>query len=353
VSDRCSKDVTPLPPKEEKRLRWGILGGARIARICVIPALNRSRNGEIRGLGCRSEERGQTIARQHGIPLACCRYEEILEDPEIDAVYIPLPNHLHKEWTLRALQAGKHVLCEKPMAVNGEDAHCMARAARERGMVLMEALMYRFHPRSRRIKELVDQGAIGEPRLVRAAFCFHHPDPADARFRPEMGGGALLDVGTYGVSLARWILSAEPESVQACAVYGPTGVDVTFIGLLRFPGGCLATVEASFMTALQQTFSIIGSRGAIDLPHDAFIPWEKEAIFHLRGTEEEEGKLEIIPGMDQYRLMVEHFSDCVLKEKAPDFPAEESVANMRVLDALARAARERRAVDLKPIIGIE
>jgi xylose dehydrogenase (NAD/NADP) len=352
VSDKCSKDISPLLPKEGKRIRWGILGGARIARLCVIPALNRSRNGEIGRLGCRSEERGQTLARQHGIPLTCCRYEEVIEDPHIDAIYVPLPNHLHKEWTLRAIQAGKHVLCEKPMAVNAEDARCMAQAAKDRGVYLMEALMYRFHPRSRRIKELIDQGAIGEPKLIRVAFCFLHPDPSDARFQRELGGGALLDVGTYGVSLARWILSAEPESVQACAEYGPTGVDVTIIGLLRFPGGCLATVEASFMSALQQTFSIIGSGGAIDLPHDAFIPWEKEAIFHLRGTEEEKGKLETVPGADQYRLMVEHFSDRVLTGKALDFPPEESVANMRVLDALACSARERRAVDLEPYKGL-
>jgi xylose dehydrogenase (NAD/NADP) len=352
VSDEYSKDIPPPAPKEEKRIRWGILGGARIARICVIPALNRSRNGEIRKLGCRSEERGQTLAREHGIPLACCRYEEVIEDPHIDAVYIPLPNHLHKEWTLRAIQAGKHVLCEKPMAVNAEEARSMVQAAKDCGVYLMEAFMYRFHPRSRRIKEWVDRGTIGEPRLIRTAFCFLHPDPSDTRFQSEMGGGALLDVGTYGVSLTRWILSAEPDSVQACAQYGPTGVDVTFIGLLRFSGGCLATVEASFMSALQQTFSIIGSRGAIDLPHDAFIPWEKEAIFRLRGAEEEEGKLEIVPGVDQYRLMVEHFSECILKGKSLDFPPEESVANMRVLDALAQSARERRVVDLQPTIGI-
>jgi xylose dehydrogenase (NAD/NADP) len=347
VSDGCSKGFPPSPPKEERRLRWGILGGARIARVCVIPALNQSRNGEIRRLGCRSEERGQTLAQQHGIPLLCCRYEEVIEDPQLDAVYIPLPNHMHKEWTLRAIQAGKHVLCEKPMAINAAEARCMVQAAKAQGVCLMEALMYRFHPRSRRIKDLVKCGAIGEARLIRTSFCFSHPDPSDARFRPEMGGGALLDVGTYGVSLARWILNEEPESVQACAEYGPTGVDVTFIGLLRFPGGCLASVEASFMSALQQTFGIIGSRGAIELPHNAFIPWEKDAIFYMRGAEEEEGRLEILPGVDQYRLMVEHFSDCVLNGKALDFPPEESLANMRVLDALAQSARERRAVDLE------
>jgi len=310
----------------------------------VIPALNRSRNGELRGLACRSEERVQSLAREHEIPLACGSYEELLGDPRIEAVYIPLPNHLHSEWTLRAIRAGKHVLCEKPLALNANEAQVMVQAARDKGVFLMEAFMFRFHPRSRRIKALVDQGAIGDPRLIRTAFCFRHPDPTDARFRPEMGGGALLDVGCYGVSLARWIFGAEPEMVQAWAEYGGSGVDLTMVGLLRFSGGRLAVVEASFTSALQQTFSIMGTEGAIELPHDAFIPWEKDALFRLRGVDEEEGKVEVIPGVDQYQLMVEHFADAALGSGSLDFPPEESVNNMRVLDALAQAARESRPV---------
>jgi xylose dehydrogenase (NAD/NADP) len=327
-----------------RRLRWGVLGSARVARRCVIPALNRARNGELRGLACRSEERVQSLAREHEIPVACASYEELLEDPQVEAVYIPLPNHLHLEWTLRAIRAGKHVLCEKPLALNAGEARAMVQAARDRGVVLMEAFMYRFHPRTRRIKALVDQGAIGDPRVIRTAFCFRHPNPADTRFRPEMGGGALLDVGCYGVSLARWILGAEPEMVQAMAEYGGSGVDLTTVGLLRFPGGRLAIVESSFTSALQQTFSIMGTRGAIELPHDAFIPWEKDALFRLRGVNEEEGGVEVIPGADEYQLMVEHFADAVLGDAGLDFAPEESVSNMRVLDALARAAREGNRV---------
>ena len=312
----------------------------------MIPALNRSKNGEISGLGCRSEERGQSLAREHGIPRTCCRYEEILADPDIEAVYIALPNHLHREWTLRAIEAGKHVLCEKPLALNAAEAQEMVRGARSKGLHLMEAFMYRFHPRSCRIKALVQEGATGDPRLIRAAFCFRHPDPADIRFRPEMGGGALLDVGCYGVSLARWILDAEPDLVQAVSEIGPSGVDLTTVGVLRFPMGRIGVVEASFTSALQQTFSILGTEGAIELPHDAFIPWENDARFWLRKFDAEEGKMEVVPGVDEYRLMVEHFAEAVLEGKPLDFPAEESIANMRVLDALARAAREGRAVSL-------
>ena len=327
------------PSRKIRRLQWGVLGSARIARRCVIPALHRSRNGELRGLACRSEERVQSLAQEHEIPLACGSYEDLLGDPRIEAVYIPLPNHLHSEWTLRTIAAGKHVLCEKPLALNANEAQVMAQAARDKGVSLMEAFMYRFHPRSRRIKALVDQGAIGDPRLIRAAFCFRHPDPTDARFRLEMGGGALLDVGCYGVSLARWIFGAEPEMVQAWAEYGVSGVDLTTVGLLCFSGGRLAVVEASFQSALQQTFSIVGTEGAIELPHDAFIPWEKDALFRLRGVDEEEGKVEVIPGVDEYQLMVEHFADAVLGNGSLDFPPEESVNNMHVLDALAQAAR--------------
>lgn len=337
---------SPLIPRETHRLRWGILGGARIARRCVIPALNRSRNGQIQSLGCRSEERGKALGKEHGIPLTCCLYDEVIANPDVDAVYIPLPNHLHKEWVIRAIQAGKHVLCEKPLSVNAQEAHLMVQAAREKGVLLMEAIMYRFHPRSRRVKELVDLGAIGEPRLVRVAFCFRHPDPGDMRFRPEMGGGALLDVGCYGVSLALWIFNHEPDSVQAFSEYGTTGVDLTTVGLLRFPGGGMAIVEASFQSALQQTFSIVGTGGAIELPHDAFIPWEKDVQFRIRGINDETGKWETIPGVDEYCLMVEHFADAALGKGALDLPPEHSVANMRVLDALARAAREGRTVHL-------
>ena len=329
-------------PRETRRLHWGVLGSARIALRCVIPALQKARNGELKGMACRMEERARAVARDYEIPLACAGYEELLADPQIEAVYIPLPNHLHCEWTLRAINAGKHVLCEKPLAANASEAGRMARAARERGVLLMEAFMYRFHPRTRRIKDLVEQGAIGDPRLIRTAFCFRHSDPADARLRPEMGGGALLDVGCYGVSLARWIFGAEPEMVQACSEYGDSGVDLTTVGLLRFSGGRLAVVEASFQSALQQTFSIVGTEGAIELPHDAFIPWEKDAVFRLRGVDDEEGKVEVLPGTDEYQLMVEHFADAVLGNGDLDFPPEESVNNMRVLDALARAARESR-----------
>ncbi len=328
-------------------IQWGILGNATIARKCVIGAIQKSRNGCVRALASRSPEKARDVARQHGIPNLYGSYQALLDDPAVTAVYLPLPNHLHWPWTQKALAAGKHVLCEKPIACNAQEAESMAAAARKADRLLMEAFMYRFHPRSRRIKQMVVQDEIGRPRLIRAAFSY--PMAAkllqsgdNARLRPEMGGGALLDVGCYGVSVARWLMNAEPVSVQAQASFHPSGVDWHLIGSLYFGPRRMAVVEASFIAALQQTYSVVGDRGAIELPHDAFIPWEKDAVFVLRGLDDETGTRQTIAGVDEYQLMVEHFADAVLDLSPLAYSPEESIANMRVLDALSRAARSGR-----------
>lgn len=329
------------------KVQWGILGNATIARKCVIGAIAKSRNGSLRALASRSPDTARDVAKRHGIPELYGSYQSLLDDSAVTAVYLPLPNHLHRPWTEKALAAGKHVLCEKPLACNAEEAEAMAGAARRADRLLMEAFMYRFHPRSRRIKQIVEQGEIGAARLVRAAFGYHMgadvlQSGVNARLQPEMGGGALLDVGCYGVSVARWLMNAEPMRVQAQASCHPSGVDWHLVGSLYFGPRRLAVVEASFITALQQTYSVVGDRGAIDLPHDAFIPWQKDAGFVLRGRDEETGTRHPVAGADQYQLMVEHFADAVLGRSALAYPPEESVANMQVLDALSRAARSGR-----------
>lgn len=324
---------------------WGILGNATIARICVIPAIARSANGKLRALASRNPGAARETAATNGIERLYDRYEDVLEDPRVDAVYIPLPNHLHRPWTINALAAGKSVLCEKPLACNADEAAEMAAAAAKNRSLLMEAFMYRYHPRSRRIRQMVTEGALGELRSVRTAFCYSmKPEVLEAgenpRLRPEMGGGALLDVGCYGVSVARWLFGAEPETVQAQAVYHPRrNVDVHLAAVMRFPGRGLATLEASFITALQQTYAVIGSTGAIELPHNAFIPWDAEAGFIQRGRDDEVGRQRTVAGVDQYRLMVEDFAAAVIGRQPPAFGIEDSVANLRVLDALAQAAR--------------
>lgn len=332
-------------------VKWGILGNAEIARVCVIPAMQKSRNGKVHALASRSPERARQVAAENNIARVYGDYDDLLSDPEVDAVYIPLPNHLHHPWTLRALRAGKHVLCEKPLACDAREAQEMVSVAADAGLLLMEGIMYRFHPRSQRIKEIAANGSIGTVRLVRSAFCY----PMDkellesgqnARLKPDMGGGALLDVGCYSVSVARWFLDAEPTQLQAQAVYHPAGVDVHFVGSLRFSGNGFATLEASFISALQQTYTIIGADGAIELPHDAFIPWEKDAIFTVRHKDQEVGEQHVTSGADEYELMVEHFADAVLGKATLALTPEESVRNMRVLDALAEAAKTGKTIRL-------
>lgn len=333
------------------KLKWGVLGNATIARLCVIPAIQKSRNGIVHILGSRSPQKAAETAAKHHIRQVRNDYASVIRDPEVEAVYIPLPNHLHCEWTLKALGAGKHVLCEKPLACNAQEAQTMADAAKSAGRLLMEAFMYRFHPRSREIRQLVMEGRIGTVRLVRTAFCFRMSDkdcqnPHNARLDPNMGGGALLDLGCYGVSVARWLYGHEPLQVQCQACYHPNGVDLHSIGMLRFPGDRLSTVEASFLAGLQQTFTVVGERGVVELPHNAFIPWEKDAAYTLRENDAETGTRTILPGADEYQLMVEHFVDAVREDSAPACSPSDSISNMRVLDALASAAKTGKTVNV-------
>lgn len=334
-----------------EKLNWGVLGNATIARVCVIPAIQKSRNGIVSALASRSPQQADAVVAKNHIARLYGDYHALIEDQAIEAIYIPLPNHLHHEWTLKALAADKHVLCEKPLACSTRQAEEMAAAAQHAGRLLMEGFMYRYHPRSRQICKLVRSGRIGTPRLVRSAFCYHmaakdYENPHNARLKPEMGGGALLDVGCYGVSVARWLMNAEPVQVQCQAVYHPGGVDLHAAGILKFEGGRLATVEASMISGLQQTYTVVGENGVIELPHDAFIPWEKDAHYTLRENDAESADPTVVDGADEYQLMVEHFGDAARGETSLEYSIADSIANMRVLDALAEAARSGSRVAL-------
>lgn len=330
------------------KTNWGIIGNATIARKCVIPAIFRSSNGRVHALASRNLKKAKTLAEKYNITRLYSKYESVIEDKQVDIVYIPLPNHLHKDWTIKALEAGKHVLCEKPLACNSDEAVEMAEVASKKGLHLMEALMYRFHPRSKIIHQMVCSGQIGAPRIVRTSFCFHIEENilkknANSRLK-KRGGGALLDVGCYGVSVARWMMGENPERVQATAHFNSQGVDMHTAGVLHFRKSGLATVEASFISSLQQTFTIVGEDGSIELPHNAFIPWEKDATYVYRTRHEEIGRQEVIPGADEYQLMVEHFSDVLIHGSLPLVRIHDSIENMRVLDALAESARSGKMV---------
>lgn len=330
-------------------IRWGVLGTAQIAKACVIPAIVKSVNGKLQAIASRELHRAEALVGKFNQGFAYQGYEQLLDDPLVDAVYIPLPNHLHKEWTLKALSAGKHVLVEKPFAMDASEAESMAAASRDYQRVLMEAFMYRFHPRSTQIKGVVADGALGSIRFIHSAFTFHvDRDGSNERlFSAEMGGGSLWDVGCYGVSLSRWLVGDEPEIVSAQATYGETGVDTSFIGTLRFANGALAVIESSFQAALQQTYSIIGEKGAIELPHDAFIPWEKDAVFTFRKSTAETGQVVSIKGADQYQLMVEHFANAAMGITPLAYPIEDSVRQMQVMDALKSSAEIEKPIRLR------
>jgi xylose dehydrogenase (NAD/NADP) len=288
---------------------WGSLGAARIAGGAVLPAIAASSNGRVIAIASRDPERAKQMAGGFDGARAAASYDELLADPEIDAVYIPLANSDHKPWTIRALEAGKHVLCEKPLAMDAAEAEEMAAAAQRSGKHLMEAAMYRFHPRTRAFVE-----SIADPIYVQASFGFTLKNETDYRFKSAMGGGALLDVGFYVVSIARWILG-EPSDVLARSTLRD-GTDMTTSALLRFPGGETAALWASFESAEDQQLTVVTRQGAHRLGRP--FNWPDE--------------------VDQYQLMVESFADSVLHERPVAIPLSESIANMRVLDRIRAAA---------------
>ncbi len=319
-------------------IRWGVLGVASIALRAVIPAIQRARNGRLVAVASRTPDRADETARRLGVR-AHGSYEALLGDPEVDAVYIPLPNSLHRAWTLRAAAAGKHVLCEKPLALSAGECREMIAGCRARGVRLMEAFMYRFHPRTARVAQLVAEGTLGEARLVRAAFTFAVREPRrNIRFRPDLGGGALYDVGCYAVNVSRMLLG-EPAEAFAWGEVGESGVDEVAAGLLRFDDRRTAVVDAGLRLARREEVEVVGTEGRLLVPN-AFLPGTADAEIHLfRGPER---TVETIPGTEQYQRMVEAFGDAVRSGAPVAFPPEDAVGNLAAIGALLRAMRTGR-----------
>jgi len=314
-------------------LRWGILGAAHIAARRILPAVVGSPRHSVVGVASRDPSRAREFARRFGIRRVYEGYEALLADPEIDAVYNPLPNALHREWTERAAQAGKHILCEKPLAVNAADAAAMVATCAARGVVLQEAFMYRHHPQIVRLRTLLRQGAIGAPWLVRSWFSFT-TGAGNIRLDPALGGGGLLDVGCYAINISRLVLG-EPVSAISDAVY-ENGVDVRLSGMLTFPEGRAALIDCGLRAPLRQGCEVVGGDGTITLARP-FQPEEDPATLLLttrRGTTAVE-----IPGTNQYTLMMDDFAAAVLDGAPLAFPPSDATANMRALDAVAHAAR--------------
>jgi D-xylose 1-dehydrogenase (NADP+, D-xylono-1,5-lactone-forming) len=322
-------------------LRLGILSTARI-NAAILAAAAAGDRVRVVAVASRSEARARRYAAENGVGSSHASYEALLADPDVDAVYISLPNSLHVDWTIRALEAGKHVLCEKPFdpdPVAVERAFDVAGGA---GLVLMEAFMYRHHPQTAALLRLVRSGAIGRLRLIRSFLGFRLDDPSDVRMQPELGGGAFLDAGCYTVSVAR-LLAGEPEAVAGEQVLGETGVDVAFAATLRFPDGVLAQVGASYLVPLRRELEVLGSEGSLR-SRDPFRPNRDGALVLERDVEEVE---RVEPAADDpYRLQLENFADAVVGRDEPVVGREETIAQARTLEALYRSAREGTAIGL-------
>jgi predicted dehydrogenase len=275
-----------------------------------------------------------------GIPRAHHSYEALIDDPEIDAIYNPLPNSMHAEWTRRAARAGKPILCEKPLTVDAAEAAALVTDCEQQGVLLMEAFMYRFHPQHARVRALIDSGAIGELRAVRTAFTFamRRLDPANVRLKADLVGGSLMDVGCYCVNASRLIFDEEPVAAVATQDFRPQfGVDVALAGVLEYSDGRMATLDCGFQAAGQGWYMAVGTTGTIEVPR-AFVPGTADTLV-IHTDAEGRRHEDRIPGVDQYTLEAEEFADCLLQRRPLRYPPAGAVANMRAIDALYRSAR--------------
>jgi predicted dehydrogenase len=325
------------PAPEIRKLRWGVMSTANIGRGAVNPAIQASSNGTLDAVASRDGTRARSFADAAGISRHYGSYEALLDDRDIDAVYIPLPNGGHAEWTIRAAERGKHVLCEKPFALSVEQCDRMERAAKANGVKLMEAFMYRFHPRTERAISLVLGGALGTIRSIRSAFTFRLARPGDVRWDPEQGGGALWDVGCYCVSVSRTMANAEPAEVQAWASWSDRGVDTRLNGVMHFPNGVIAHFDCALDMERREFYDVGGTDSSITV-ESGFTPGKADAAIIEHRANREHVQHEIA-GADQYRFMVEHFADCALNNRQVRYPAAEARANVAVIAALYESAR--------------
>jgi predicted dehydrogenase len=324
---------------ESKPVRWGIVSTADINRL-VIPGAHASPKVELAAVASRDRARAEAYAREWEIPQAYGSYEELLADPEIEAVYISLPNTLHCEWSIRAVEAGKHVLCEKPFSRHTADVEAVFDAGERAGRLVSEAFMYRHNPQTARLRELVTGGAIGELRLVRSTFSYSLYDAANIRLRTDVEGGALMDVGCYCVSGTR-LLAGEPESVYGAAWVGESGTDWVFAATMRFAGEVLAQFDCGTALPERDELEAIGSEGSLFLDD----PWHcRRPMIELR----REGKVERIEleQVDSYRLELENMSAAIRGEAELLLGRDDAVAQARVLEALSRSGEGRLPVVL-------
>jgi predicted dehydrogenase len=327
----------------DAQVQWGILSTAKIGRTKMIPGIQAASNGHVAAIAGRDTARTRAVAEQLGIARFHGSYERLLEDPAVDAVYIPLPNHLHAEWTIRAAEAGKHVLCEKPMALSATDAERMVEACEAAGVVFMEAFMYRLHPSWEAVVEMVRDGRIGRLTTVQSWFSYYNDDATNIRNIAAYGGGALMDIGCYSVNLSRLLFGSEPLRVDASSTVDPvTDVDVVTSGILDFDGGS-ATFTCATQCEPDQRVHIYGTQGRIEIEIPFNIPADRPTSITIttgrRGPIEPQTETLSFDPADQYRIEAERFAQAVLGQADTPIPPMDGIANMRVIDRLMAAAK--------------
>src|SRR5512138_1108847 len=322
-----------------KILNWGLLSTARINRA-LIPPLQVSKRNHLLAVASRTQEAAEDYAREQKISRAYGSYEALLADPEIDVIYNPLPNHLHAQWTIKAVEAGKHVLCEKPLALSVEEVDAMQAAARKHDRVVAEAFMYRHHPQTLKVQEIVKSGSLGALKMVRGSFSFVLSREGDVRLDPAMGGGSIWDVGCYPISYARTIVGEAPREVFGWQVTGGTGIDETFVGEMRFDNDVYAQFDCSFAIPFHAFMEIVGSEGTLNIPVP-FKPETDEKIYLTRGDKTETIK---VKGQQLYLGEVEDMADAILFGHDPRVSLNDSRLNVATICALLESARSGKPV---------
>ena len=325
------------------KLRWGVVGAAKIADA-ILNGARGSRYNEVVGVAARDSNRAAQWASERGVPRVFESYSSLVASDEIDAVYIPLTNNLHMEWTVRAAERGKHVLCEKPFAMNASEVDRMIAAADRHHVKLMEAFMYRFHPQMPKAKRLVAEGLIGRVKFIRAAFDYQSKrPPTDLRWHKELGGGALLDVGSYCVNGALFFAESPPRAVTGSGTFTKDDVDESFAGLIEFQDDVRATFTCSFRAGYNTRLEIQGTTGMLTL----LSPWRTtENPMTIVYSHDEREEVLSAPAVNHYREMLDHFADCVANDTPVAVSPQSSRTGMAVIDALFKSAREGRRVTL-------
>ena len=322
----------------KSKVRWGILSTAKIGREKVIPAMQKSNLVDILGISSRDSENAKETAAKLGIQRAYGSYTELLGDPEIDAIYNPLPNHMHLEWSLKAIDAGKHVLCEKPIGMNSKEAESLIEAAKKNPeLKVMEAFMYRFHPQWQKTLDLVNNGSIGKVITIHSLFSYYNVDPQNIRNRVDAGGGALMDIGCYCISFPRFLLGREPARVIGIMDSDPImKTDRLSSGILDFSDGITSSFSCSTQLMPYQRTQVLGTNGRIEIEIPVNAPPDKVTRIWLHKKEKtEEIEFEAV---DQYTLQAEYFSKAILEDSPVPIPLVDAENNMKVIDAFRKSA---------------